>query len=417
MSSVFDACVIGAGPYGLSIAAHLNAAGRTVRVLGIPMSAWRFSVPAGMTLKSAGFASSLDHPGAGMTIGQYCASLGIPYADNYHPIRAEDFAAYGLAFQKQFVPQLEETRVTHLSKDAGLFTVVLENGESLQARKMILATGTSYYAHIPSELAVLPTDLVSHTCMHHSFAKFQGKELAVIGGGSSAVDVAASIYEAGVKVELFSRREIEFDEYPTPNISLLTSILTGPDTALGPGWQANVLAHAPWLFRYLPDDLRLWIVKKKLGPAAGCYARDSAIGRVPMHVGMRLESATESHGRLLLCFKDSADVRHNVTVDHLICGTGYVVDISKLAFLDAKLIGTIQTLQGSPRLTANFESTVSGLYFSGLASAVTFGPILRFIGGVGFAARTIARHLVSELNHDSSRSASKHQVSVVSCAD
>lgn len=416
MSSVSDACVIGAGPYGLSIAAHLNAAGLAVRILGVPMGAWRFSVPVGMTLKSAGVFSSLDHPGMGMTLGDYCASRGIPYAENYHPVAASDFADYGMAFQQRFVPQLEEVRVVRVTKDDDLFTVLLETGETLRARKVIVATGTSYYAHIPKELAALPKNLVTHTCMHHGFEQFQGKQVAVLGGGASAVDIASSIFECGIKVDLYARREIEFDDYPFPETNPIKKLLIGPDTSLGPGWQANILERAPGLFRHLPDSLRLKIVKQNLGPAAGCYARDRALGRVPMHMNMRLERAVETEGRLELTFRDVTNTAHTVNVDHLICGTGYVVDVRKLAFLDESLAEQVQMLRGSPRLSANFEANVPGLYFGGLAAAATFGPVLRFIGGVPYAARTIAKHVASELKGDSSRSTSRSHASTVGWA-
>src|SRR5207248_11535645 len=51
--------VIGAGPYGLSVAAHLRAAGIPTLTLGTPMAFWR-SMPAGMFLRSAPSASSLS---------------------------------------------------------------------------------------------------------------------------------------------------------------------------------------------------------------------------------------------------------------------------------------------------------------------------------------------------------------------
>ena len=44
------AVVIGAGPYGLSVAAHLRARGVPVRVFGEVMSSWRMHMPRGMRL-------------------------------------------------------------------------------------------------------------------------------------------------------------------------------------------------------------------------------------------------------------------------------------------------------------------------------------------------------------------------------
>ena len=47
-----DVLVLGAGPYGLSISAHLRWLGIDHRVVGRPMEMWREHMPAGMNLKS-----------------------------------------------------------------------------------------------------------------------------------------------------------------------------------------------------------------------------------------------------------------------------------------------------------------------------------------------------------------------------
>ena len=52
--------IVGAGPYGLSVAAHLGAAGLSFRQFGLPMKLWRENMPGGMFLKSQGFASNLS---------------------------------------------------------------------------------------------------------------------------------------------------------------------------------------------------------------------------------------------------------------------------------------------------------------------------------------------------------------------
>jgi cation diffusion facilitator CzcD-associated flavoprotein CzcO len=68
MSAIAQAAIIGAGPYGLSIAAHLNACGVRPQVFGRPMSGWRDGMPRGMRLKSDGFASSLSNPSGEFTL-------------------------------------------------------------------------------------------------------------------------------------------------------------------------------------------------------------------------------------------------------------------------------------------------------------------------------------------------------------
>ena len=75
---------------------------------------------------------------------------------------------------------------------------------------------------------------------------------------------------------------------------------------------------------------------------------------------------------------------------HIVLATGYHVDIGRLPLLAPKLLAEIDQVEGSPRLSASFESSAPGLYFSGAMSAYTFGPTMRFVSGVEYAARRIA---------------------------
>src|ERR1700738_1759662 len=72
-----DVAIIGAGPYGLSVAAHLRAEGVEHRIVGDPMQFWLGHMPRGMLLKSDGFASSLYDPKAEFTLRRYCAERRI----------------------------------------------------------------------------------------------------------------------------------------------------------------------------------------------------------------------------------------------------------------------------------------------------------------------------------------------------
>lgn len=75
---IHPVAVIGAGPFGLSTAAHLRARGIPVRVFGDPMVSWRDHMPAGMLLKSTPAASNLDAPQHGHTLVDYCDAAGSP---------------------------------------------------------------------------------------------------------------------------------------------------------------------------------------------------------------------------------------------------------------------------------------------------------------------------------------------------
>src|SRR5215469_13163983 len=119
--------IIGAGPYGLSIAAHLRKRGVDFRIFGTPMHSWRYRMPAGMCLKSEGFASDLYDPEGAFTLARYSADHGLPYQDIGYPVPLATFVAYGLAFQKQLVPNLEERDIVLLKRNGSGFELRTED--------------------------------------------------------------------------------------------------------------------------------------------------------------------------------------------------------------------------------------------------------------------------------------------------
>src|ERR1700719_1501399 len=96
---MLNVAVIGAGPYGLSVAAHLRYHNVSFRIFGRLMDSWRAHMPKGMMLKSDGFASNIYDPGGSFTLRHFCAERGIEYSDTGIPVRLETFTTYGMAFK------------------------------------------------------------------------------------------------------------------------------------------------------------------------------------------------------------------------------------------------------------------------------------------------------------------------------
>src|SRR6201995_2788186 len=115
--------IIGAGPYGLSLAAHLAAAGQDFRIFGHPMTTWQDHMPRGMCLKSDGFASNLSSPDPKSTLKAWCAARSVEYDDLYIPVSLETFQAYSMWFQRTYVPMLEQQRVIALSRNGDGFSL------------------------------------------------------------------------------------------------------------------------------------------------------------------------------------------------------------------------------------------------------------------------------------------------------
>src|SRR5271163_838281 len=130
--------IIGAGPYGLSVAAHFRSRGIAFRIFGRPMDSWLAHMPKGMMLKSDGFASDIYDPESAFTLQRFCAERGIEYADSGVPVRLETFAEYGLTFKDRMVPELEDKLVVSVDRLPDGFRLQLEDGETLQARAVVL---------------------------------------------------------------------------------------------------------------------------------------------------------------------------------------------------------------------------------------------------------------------------------------
>ena len=388
-----EVAVIGAGPYGLSIAAHLSARKIPHRIFGKAMETWATQMPKGMLLKSDGFATSLYDPARGFTFELYCRARNIPYADLGVPPRLEDFVDYGRTFQRNLVPHLEEAMVTSLEHDGSRYRLQLEGGAHCSAQAVVVAAGISHFTVLPKALSDLPQNLVTHTSQHHDLSAFNGRKVAVIGAGASAADVAGLLHEAGAEAHLIARGSvIPFHSkmrLPRP----LYDRLRNPSTKIGPGWRSVFFTKAPLLFRRLPEARRLRIVRTYLGPAPGYFMRDRVIGRVPVHYGLQVVQAKPNAGGVLMTLASENGEQREFQADHVICGTGYRPELARLPFLDDKLLSQIDSVQGTPILSAYFESSMPGLYFVGAIAANTFGPVLRFACGAEFAAPRVARHL------------------------
>ena len=217
--SSIEVAVIGAGPYGLSVGAHLKHAGIEHRVFGHTMGAWRSNMPAGMILKSEPYASDLSAPSKGFLARDYCDQAKEVYHERVIPLSREQFIAYGSWFAGQLVPDVEETEIASLSQaPTGGFLLRTANGEHIRAARVVVATGIIPFAFLPQELSALPSDLVSHTSEHASLARFRGKDILVVGGGSSALETAALLVEQGANVKLVMRKRACGGRRPTQRI-------------------------------------------------------------------------------------------------------------------------------------------------------------------------------------------------------
>jgi cation diffusion facilitator CzcD-associated flavoprotein CzcO len=397
MSTITDVTIIGAGPYGLSIAAHLRQRNVDFRIVGKPMHSWLANMPKGMLLKSAGFASSLHDPGNMFPLRRYCKERGIPYEDIDFPIPLETFCSYAMAFQERFVPNVEDGNVVALKPVDEGFELRMENGGSIVTRKVVVAVGLDYFRHIPAELMHLPKEHLSHSAEHQDIQTFRGKEVLVLGSGSSATDIAILLNENFGNVRLIARQtEIDFGErWDNSSLPFLRR-MRQPISGIGPGLRSRLWADAPWIYRYFSDHFRITTARTFLGPSGGWFMKERARG-LPVLLGCKVKKALVNDGRVQLTLSDNDGATSQVQADHVIAATGYKAEVANIPFLTNAVLDRLDLIGNAPRLSPHFESSVPGLYFVGPIAATTFGPVMRFMVGAGFTAQKISRHLAKNM--------------------
>ncbi|MFD0350149.1 hypothetical protein ACFQ0M_37185 [Kitasatospora aburaviensis] len=168
--------------------------------------------------------------------------------------------------------------------------------------------------------------------------------------------------------------------------------------AAGPRLVVRGVRPGPGAFRHLPDETRARLVRTILGPSGGWWLRRRLEGRFPVLTGHEVASTAQADGGARLTLRAAAPPGDTTVVeaDHVLAATGYHVDVGRLGFLAPDLRGAVAKRNGgAPRLSAGFESSLPGIYFTGLSAADTFGPLMRFVCGTGFAARRIGRSIAA----------------------
>jgi FAD-dependent urate hydroxylase len=392
-----DVAVIGVGPNGLSVAAHLRQAGVEYRAFGRPMGAWRFNMPAGMRLKSEPYASDLSAPRSGFLARDYCSQADEVYPERVIPLSREQFINYGTWFADKLVPDIDETEVVSLSREStGGFLIRTANDESIRANKVVIATGIIPFAYVPPELSGLPPGLLSHSSAHSNLEQFRGKEVVVVGGGSSALETSALLLEQGTSVKMIVRDSSV--SWPTPNPDSPTRLqqFRRPVVRLCEGWTCWAYDRLPDVFRHLPKDMRVEKSLGFLGPAGAWWLRERVEGKVPLLFGHQVIESSAAGDRVQLRLSDATGAAVTETADHVIAGTGFRFDLTRLEYLTASLRADLKVFAGAPILDHHLESNVSGLFFTGALAAPSLGPLMRFVAGTHFTAPRVMHRLRSK---------------------
>jgi len=378
-----NVAIIGAGPYGLAVAAHLRRAGVDVRIFGQPMSFWQ-KMPVGLLLRSNWTATCIAEYQGKLSLDSFCAATGRRFTT---PVALDRFIDYGIWVQQQVAPDVDRRLVKTLQPGPGGFQLTLDDGAVTSARRVVVAAGIELFANRPAIAAGLPSELASHTGDHRDFRRFHGAHVLVVGGGQSALECAALLHESGARAEVAVRQDLirwlHGGKYQRM-LGRYAPLVYAP-TDVGPMGLSRLVA-VPDVFRRLPRRAQDPLAYRSIRPAGAAWL-PPRLTEVPIRLGRTVASVTERGGRLQVAFADG----HTRTVDHLLFGTGYRVDITRYPFLTAELTGQIRRAGGYPLLSRGMESSVPALHFVGAPAAWSFGPIVRFVSGGWYTGRALVR--------------------------
>ncbi len=384
-----DVIIVGAGPYGLSVAHHLRTVkGLDVRVFGEPMSFWEQNMPVGMFLRSNWTATQIADLEGRLTLEAFQKATGRRFS---LPVPLDDFVQYGLWYQRQAVPDVDRRSVVRVEADSSGFLVHLADGQVWGAQRVVIAAGIASFARRPPEFDHLPPELATHSSVHRDFSRFAGKKVLVVGGGQSALESGALLHEAGADVEVVTRAsKINWLQGFLSKAlhhrmgKFVRSLLYAP-TDVGPAGISQLLAR-PDLVRRLPRTLQDKLRRRATRPA-GARWLVTRLKDVPMCLRCTVDSVSVVGEQVQIQLSNGA-LR---LVDHVLLGTGYKIDVSKYSFLAPGLLGAIRRSNGFPILKEGLETSVPRLHILGAPAAWSFGPLMQFVSGSRYASGALFR--------------------------
>lgn len=368
--------VVGAGPYGLGIAAYAASVGLDPLLVGRPMAFWREQMPAGMYLRS-----SWDwhyDPNNVNTIETWLEETGRSKIA-IDPFPLADYLEFAAWFElvSGLAPVDLPVRRIDVRRD-GRFDAALANGAIVTATNVVLALGFGYFAFVPPELkAALPSEHVAHTMDYCDFSDARGQRFAIAGGRQSAYEWAALLHEAGAaSVDVIHRHR-------TPRFAAADWSWTTP--------LVERIAQSPAWFHGLDDAqkrkvaFRLWLEGRgKLEPWLASRIAVPEIRSRPFREVAGSE--TSSDGAIVL----TLDNGEQLEVDRIVLATGYRTNVRHVPMLAAgNLLDRIEIVDDIPVLDPTFQLSLPGLYATSMMATRDFGPLFAFTVAVRASARVI----------------------------
>lgn len=375
--------IIGAGPFGLALAAHAKSLGIDCIIAGNPMEFWRKNMPEGMLLRSTcdwHLDTNNEH-----TIDRFLETQSQTCKDA-EPLSLQFYLNYTQWFIQQKQLNISSLYITRLDQNSdNSFTAVTNDGTSIHAKYVVSAVGLTYFKHIPGEVtACLPSGSYEHTCDMVNMELMKNKRVLIIGGRQSAFEWAALLHEAGAAQVHVSHRHAS-PEFKTSDWSWVNELCYKLDD------------DSLW-FRNSPQEEQDAIAKKLWNE-----------GRLKLEPWLKDRIQQENiqlwpHTQVVACNKladQSLEVRFDnnetIIVDNMILATGYKVNVSNIPFFaQGNILAILAVKDGFPVLDGHFQTSIPGLFITGIPASKDFGPFFGFTIATRTSAKIIGSALVNK---------------------
>ena len=388
MPEQLDVAVVGAGPFGLSVAAHL--AHKRVRVFGEPMETWRTRMPPDMRLRSDWEETSLSAPGDRGSIDVWSRAEGEPREE---PIPLQTVLRYSDWFRRTFVPASDPSDVAKVDRAAGRFRVTSVAGDEVDAQTLVVAVGVTPFPYAPPPFDAAMGDGISFAIERQDYSEYRDGRVIVVGGGQGGLEAAAMARRAGADVEVVIRSQLRWftDREPyRPRGPLQRRLyrLAYPVVGYGPP-PLNRLALHPDVFAALPARARRRVASRILRAGGSPWVREEVQGRVTVTEGVAVRAVERVGDRIHLRLSDGSARE----ADAVVVSAGFRFALDRMAFLAPAVRAAVEVRDGWPVLDREFRSSDPDLLFVGFAAERRFGPIARFVSGSRFTAHRVGEAL------------------------
>ncbi len=367
-----DVLIVGAGPYGVSLANVLQAQGVDFALYGRPFELWKEHTFSGQDLRSDAHTSEIYDPQQRFAFKRYVNRTSPEQAASILKGRIPTpvFQRYLEFVRDNLTYPLHALFLKNLTRLPQGFAATFEDGSTVAAKRVVLATGIQAHAWLPDDLQALGPGCVIHSWNTKELEALRGKRILVVGAGQAAAESVANLKQANSVSWLVPHEPVFYSEplnLPVPVFKMILKL--SPAFYHLPLWAKTLWGRQYVLPTITPDHRTLW-----------------SNPDVPKYFGKTHTLGLKRKGTNLV-------TQAGESFDHIVACTGYRFNLANLDYLDAQMRSEMRQRNGVPVLNSRFESSIPGLYFVGGIAEPSFGPAQRFMMGSVHAARRLGKVL------------------------